>query len=594
MECRIIEAHHLAHGLPGDSAYEIAVRNGFVGTEEQWLDSLVGPRGAQGDRGERGIQGIQGVRGEKGDPFRYEDFTVNQLIELKGARGDRGEKGDPGDPGKDGEPGQPGAPGAPGVPGQPGEPGHSPIITATKADGITTIYADGVEIGKVADGEEFNYVPLKTVWANNTYHIEDEQGNTKTFAEIVELFNNPRTFVYVVSANVIHIPAFVETHGMEFQGSYIYDGVGHLRRVIINDQNQVRISDIDLETTGYKTNDIHNWAVDESDPYYPTASAVVDYVADEIAPKADLEYVSLISEGEYRKPPKDLNNVGVAFNFCGSTGSITSYVNSDPNYYFGTNVYVPVEPNKTYSFVSYSDYLHTFAQAYVGEFRTAGKAGFIGRSVITELSDYGAVEFTTGNETNFVYLSVKLAENIHGDNINDYYIHLYDGSYIPNDLTAVDKVARKAISDIKPMYVIPEYFNTELNDAIAEVKTNMLEVGNHGVTFAFITDIHNENNAGNSHLLVGKLMEETGVNVLVNGGDNINNGNNKDQMLKMERDVTNRFYKALPNGSNYLLASETMTETGTVTAVILKGGLANKRFTQMNFSEHLIMPFLMM
>lgn len=29
-----------ATGAAGESAFEIAVRNGFVGTEQQWLDSL--------------------------------------------------------------------------------------------------------------------------------------------------------------------------------------------------------------------------------------------------------------------------------------------------------------------------------------------------------------------------------------------------------------------------------------------------------------------------------------------------------------------------------------------------------------------------
>jgi hypothetical protein len=31
--------------LQGDSAYEVAVAEGFVGTEEEWLESLVGPAG---------------------------------------------------------------------------------------------------------------------------------------------------------------------------------------------------------------------------------------------------------------------------------------------------------------------------------------------------------------------------------------------------------------------------------------------------------------------------------------------------------------------------------------------------------------------
>ena len=48
-------------------------------------------------KGETGDQGIQGIQGE---PFEYEDFTPEQLDELKGETGDTGEsiKGDKGDP----------------------------------------------------------------------------------------------------------------------------------------------------------------------------------------------------------------------------------------------------------------------------------------------------------------------------------------------------------------------------------------------------------------------------------------------------------------------------------------------------------------
>jgi hypothetical protein len=40
------------NGADGKSAYELAVANGFVGTEPEWLDSLVGPPGADGCDGE--------------------------------------------------------------------------------------------------------------------------------------------------------------------------------------------------------------------------------------------------------------------------------------------------------------------------------------------------------------------------------------------------------------------------------------------------------------------------------------------------------------------------------------------------------------
>ena len=64
----------LIEGL-GKSAYAIAVAHGFRGTEQEWLDSL------------KGLQGPQGEPGPKGDPFRYEDFTPEQLEKLKGPKG---------------------------------------------------------------------------------------------------------------------------------------------------------------------------------------------------------------------------------------------------------------------------------------------------------------------------------------------------------------------------------------------------------------------------------------------------------------------------------------------------------------------------
>ena len=43
--------------------------------------------------GAQGLPGEQGKQGPKGDPFRYEDFTAEQLEALKGPKGDKGEDG---------------------------------------------------------------------------------------------------------------------------------------------------------------------------------------------------------------------------------------------------------------------------------------------------------------------------------------------------------------------------------------------------------------------------------------------------------------------------------------------------------------------
>lgn len=58
------------NGQNGESAYQLAVDQGFVGTIDQWLASLVGPQGVQGIqglKGDTGADGIQGPTGQKGD-----------------------------------------------------------------------------------------------------------------------------------------------------------------------------------------------------------------------------------------------------------------------------------------------------------------------------------------------------------------------------------------------------------------------------------------------------------------------------------------------------------------------------------------------
>lgn len=65
--------------------------------EDFTSEQLTALKGAKGDKGDKGEQGI---KGEKGEPFRYNDFTPEQLASLKGAKGDKGEQGEKGDRGE--------------------------------------------------------------------------------------------------------------------------------------------------------------------------------------------------------------------------------------------------------------------------------------------------------------------------------------------------------------------------------------------------------------------------------------------------------------------------------------------------------------
>jgi hypothetical protein len=86
--------------VPGMSAYEVAVSEGFEGTEPEWLDSLEGPQGVQGIQGVKGDTGAQGIQGVPG---------------ATGATGAQGPKGDTGATGATGSTGAQGPAGTPGV-----------------------------------------------------------------------------------------------------------------------------------------------------------------------------------------------------------------------------------------------------------------------------------------------------------------------------------------------------------------------------------------------------------------------------------------------------------------------------------------------
>lgn len=175
-------------GPRGKSAYEVAVKNGFEGTEQEWLDSLrLAPKGDDGFsptivenanntednykldittesssyttpnlKGRQGVQGLQGVKGEKGEKgdvgqtgatgadgvsptvtenaansdttYKLDivDITgTHTTPNLIGRQGAQGLKGDKGETGEKGEQG---------IQGNPGADGVSPLVTTNTAN----------------------------------------------------------------------------------------------------------------------------------------------------------------------------------------------------------------------------------------------------------------------------------------------------------------------------------------------------------------------------------------------------------------------------------------------------------------------------
>ena len=109
-------------GTDGKSAYQIAVEQGYQGSESDWLSSLKGDKGNTGAKGNPGQDGADGksayaIAVEHG----YEDSEEKWLLSLKGEKGDTGERGEKGDAGVD------------------GKDGFSPIANVVKDGNITTI-----------------------------------------------------------------------------------------------------------------------------------------------------------------------------------------------------------------------------------------------------------------------------------------------------------------------------------------------------------------------------------------------------------------------------------------------------------------------
>ena len=138
-------------GAEGKSAYAIAVEHGYEDSEDKWLLSLKGEKGDAGERGEKGDTGLQGERGEKGETGQ------------QGEQGSKGEKGDPGDRGLQGVPGEKGEKGDAGVAGK---DGFSPIANVVKDGSVITITItdkNGTTTVTLTEGAAVDFTPYAKV-----------------------------------------------------------------------------------------------------------------------------------------------------------------------------------------------------------------------------------------------------------------------------------------------------------------------------------------------------------------------------------------------------------------------------------------------
>lgn len=130
----------VADGLKGDtgadglSAYQVAVINGYQGSQTEWIASLVGPKGDKGETGDAGkdfkiVKTFTSIAEMNGDGFSDGDFAMiasdvndpddgklyvwngtsfTYIADLSGSQGIKGDTGKPGDKGDKGDTGDQG------------------------------------------------------------------------------------------------------------------------------------------------------------------------------------------------------------------------------------------------------------------------------------------------------------------------------------------------------------------------------------------------------------------------------------------------------------------------------------------------------
>ena len=151
---------------------------------------LPGPKGEPGTPGERGADGERGLQGPKGEPFKFSDFTQDQLNALKGPKGDPGPRGEPGRNGLNGEQGVQGPPGKDGKPftydmftaaqlaalkgpkGDPGPPGTGGSVDLSAyptKEYCDTTFATKTNLSGYVKTAALNNYYVSKLFAENTY-----------------------------------------------------------------------------------------------------------------------------------------------------------------------------------------------------------------------------------------------------------------------------------------------------------------------------------------------------------------------------------------------------------------------------------------
>lgn len=224
----------------GKSAYEVAVENGFSGTETEWLASLKGEPGAPGASGKDGENGKTPYVGDNGNWYIGADDTGKPSRGAKGDKGEKGEKGDTGAQGIQGVQGEKGDTGSPGAKGDKGDTGATPNLSIGSVTTLDAGQNATASMGGTAESPVLNLgiprgakgEPGQGGGGGGTYYVELD-GNfpnytlsdTTPLADITAAYNDGKAMFCRCSMGVYTatLPLFVP---MAESNIWIFSGSG--------------------------------------------------------------------------------------------------------------------------------------------------------------------------------------------------------------------------------------------------------------------------------------------------------------------------------------------------------------------------------
>lgn len=234
------------------SAYAIAVKNGFEGSEEEWLKSLVGPQGPKGEtgatgpKGDTGATGPQGPRGEKGEKG---DTGSQGPKGETGPQGPQGLKGDTGETGLQGPKGDTGPQGPQGIQGLKGDKGdtgesvsriektggnsspgstdtYTVYDTAEKAIGTFSVY-NGEDGDGAGDFKADGTVPMEGDLNADGHTVTGLKEPEKDSDAATKAYTDALAIIETASGEVVSVAdsAAAKLRGLRIYGKSVQDGV---------------------------------------------------------------------------------------------------------------------------------------------------------------------------------------------------------------------------------------------------------------------------------------------------------------------------------------------------------------------------------